>query len=357
MYKRQLRIYLAIGALLLALFSIPAWQVYRRLRGASLAQLLARAPKSFPEVARILSLIRHEILKHNTAFLTDVGRALEMDEPDAEVRAAIVARRLFGEHRGGTPAQAGREGGLRERGIYGRFLGYMAELQKVGRSHGVTLNLGRKDPIFSAMIDAFEDLQGLEGLQRTPSRDKPTVKLEWARRLVRSGHVLGRKAFESLSSVIHALCIVEVDPALVREVFGHVVAEAQFAGLQIAELQVAGERARVRVFRSDLEDILTNVIRNSLHSSVLYAARPIALGVALVTEMDEITGLCTLAIRIQDRSSEQLSNEMLRGRYVERGMGITADLLSRYDGSIAVEPEPGWQKAVVLRFFTVEEGP
>jgi acyl-CoA thioesterase YciA len=72
--------------------------------------------------------------------------------------------------------------------------------------------------------------------------------------------------------------------------------------------------------------------------------------------MDEITGLSTLAIRIQDRSSEQLSNEMLRGRYVERGMGITADLLSRYDGSIAVEPEPGWQKAVVLRFFTVEEG-
>jgi len=46
---------------------------------------------------------------------------------------------------------------------------------------------------------------------------------------------------------------------------------------------------------------------------------------------------------------------MLRGRYVERGMGITADLLSRYDGAIAVEPEPGWQKAVVLRFFTVEE--
>jgi len=109
------------------------------------------------------------------------------------------------------------------------------------------------------------------------------------------------------------------------------------------------------VFRSDLEDILTNVMRNSLQSSVLYAPKPIALGVALVTEMDEITGLSTLAIRIQDRSSEQLSNEMLRGRYVERGMGITADLLSRYDGSIAVEPEPGWQKAVVLRFFTVEE--
>jgi hypothetical protein len=246
---------------------------------------------------------------------------------------------------------------MRERGIYGRFLGYMAELQKVGRSHGVTLNLGRKDPIFSAMIEAFEDLRGLEEMPRTPIRDRPTVKLDWSRRLTRSGHVLGRKAFEALSSVIHALCIVEVDLALVREVFAQVVAETQFAGISILELQVVGEGARVRVFRSDLEDILTNVIRNSLHSSILYAPKPIALGVALVTEMDEITGLSTLAIRIQDRSSEQLSNEMLRGRYVERGMGITADLLSRYDGSIAVEPEPGWQKAVVLRFFTVEEGP
>ena len=46
---------------------------------------------------------------------------------------------------------------------------------------------------------------------------------------------------------------------------------------------------------------------------------------------------------------------MLRGRYVERGMGITVDLLSRYDGAIAVEPEPGWSKAVVLRFFILED--
>ena len=90
----------ALGALRCCWSAIPAWQVYRRLRGASLTQLLERAPKSFPEVARILSLIRHEILKHNTSFLSDVGRALEMDEPDAEARAAVVAARLFGEPRG-----------------------------------------------------------------------------------------------------------------------------------------------------------------------------------------------------------------------------------------------------------------
>ncbi len=348
-----LQIYLAIAGLLLLFLSVPALQVYRRLRGASLAQLLARAPKSFPEVARILSLIRHEILKHNTAFLSDVAHALEMDEPDGEARASIVAQRLFGAQRTGSNGRAPRSGG--QRGIYGRFLGYVEELQKVGRSHGVTLNLGRKDPIFSAMIAAFEDLRGLESLQLSPQRDRPSIKLEWSRRLARSGHVLGRKAFESLSSVIESLCVVDVDAAFVREVFAQVVTEAQFGGIAIAELTLVGEGARVRVFRSDLEDILTNVLRNSLQSSVLYAPKPVVLGAALVTEIDEITGLCTLAIRIQDRSGEQLSNEMLRGRYIERGMGITADLLSRYDGSIAVESEAGWQKAVVLRFFAVED--
>jgi hypothetical protein len=75
----------------------------------------------------------------------------------------------------------------------------------------------------------------------------------------------------------------------------------------------------------------------------------------LEAETDDITGLTSLAIRVKDRSTERLTNEMLRGRYVERGMGITADLLSKYDASIGVEAEPGWEKAVVLRFFTVED--
>jgi tetratricopeptide (TPR) repeat protein len=356
------RVYAVGGGLLVLMLVAPLVMIYRRLRGASLAQLLARAPKSFPEVARILSLIRHEILKHNTAFLTDVGRALEFDEPDAEVRAAIVARRLFGERgrerlrRRRREAPADRRLSSRDQGIYGRFLGYVDELQGVARTYGVTLNLYRKDPIFSPMIRAFEELRELDTLEpgRAEFRSK---KLDLAAKLKRSGHELGRRAFERLSSLIHSLCVVEVTPTAIREVFGLVCAESQFGRVAIAEIDVAGAGAKIRVFRTDLEDILANVLRNSLGSSVLYGPSPAQLGVDLVAETDEITGLTTLAIRIKDRSSEQLSNEMLRGRYVERGMGITVDLLSRYDGSIAVEPEPGWQKAVVLRFFTVEDEP
>ncbi|MGB1277028.1 MAG: tetratricopeptide repeat protein, partial [Nannocystaceae bacterium] len=169
-----LKVYIGVGLLLAFALAIPAMWIFRRLRGASLSQLLERAPTAFPEVARILSLIRHEILKHNTAFLADVGRALELDEADAETRVAIVQRRLFGDRKKSRRSRRSRRKALRvdqdrstrDQGIYGRFLGYIEELQNVARSHGVTLNLYQKDPIFRSMIRAFEDLWVLGDLPR-----------------------------------------------------------------------------------------------------------------------------------------------------------------------------------------------
>jgi tetratricopeptide (TPR) repeat protein len=346
-----LKLYLGIALGSLLLLSIPFGLIWRRVRGSSLPQLLERAPACFPEVARILSLIRHEILKHNTAFLADVGRALELDEPDAEARATLLARRLFGD-------ELAREGDIHRgerHGIYGRFLGYVAELEQVARAHGVTLNLGRKDPTFKAMLRAFADVSAKAEWLRHPGGLGPTKKLELAKVLLRAGDVLGRRAFDRLSDVIRTLCIARVDPEFIAKVYEEIATEDKFSAVQIAPLTIEGEGEQIRIFPTDLHDILANVLRNSLMSSAMYAEPPIGLGVGLETEVDDITGLTSLAIRIKDRSPERLTNEMLRGRYVERGMGITADLLSRYDGSIAVEPEAGWEKAVVLRFFTLHE--
>jgi tetratricopeptide (TPR) repeat protein len=346
-----LKIYLAIGVASLILLSIPLALIWRRFRGSSLPQLLERSPTCFPEVARILSLIRHEILKHNTAFLSDVGRALELDEPDAEARATLLARRLFGDdiERENDPHRGER------RGIYGRFLGYVRELEQVARAHGVTLNLRRKDPTFKAMLKAFDDVAAKAKWLRHPGGLRASKKLELAKVLLRAGDVLGRRAFDRLSDVIRKLCIARVDPEFIAAVYEEVATEDKFAAVKMVPLTIEGEGEQIRIFPTDLHDILANVLRNSLMSSAMYAEPPIGLGVELATEVDDITGLTTLAIRIKDRSPERLTNEMLRGRYVERGMGITADLLSRYDGSIAVEPEAGWEKAVVLRFFALDE--
>ncbi len=334
------------GVLLLGLFvGIPVVRLYRRVRGLSLRQFLARHPKSFPEVVRVLSLIRHEILKHNTAFLGDVGRALQSGDPAAAERARVLGRRLFGE--------PGASGGLA--GIYGRFVGYVEELRKTARAHGERLNLRRKDPIFRPMLQAFEALADVADELYDVGSVRPGRRRELARQLEEAGDVLGRRAFERLSGLIRSMCTVVVDEAFVRRVFDQVRNEDAFRGAKVAPLRVRGRGATVRIFATDLEDILVNVLRNSLDASLRYCKPPVALEVELRTEIDEITGHASLAIRIKDLSPERLSNEMLRGRYVERGMGITVDLLSRYDGSIAVEEEPGWAKAVVLRFFVLEE--
>jgi tetratricopeptide (TPR) repeat protein len=349
------KIYLFGGLGAVGLLLIPLGLIWRRVRGASLPQLLEYSPSCFPEVARILSLIRHEILKHNTAFLSDVGRALELDEPDADARATLLARRLFGDISGGdTDPRLDTQRGER-RGIYGRFLGYVGELEQVARAHGVTLNLRRKDPTFKAMLRAFDEVAAKAKWLRHPGGLRSGAKLELARVLLRAGDVLGRRAFDQLSDVIRSLCIARVDAEFIAAVYEEVATEDKFASVAIAPLQISGEGEKVRIFPTDLHDILANVLRNSLMSSVMYATPPIGLGVELATEIDDITGLSSLAIRIKDRSPERLTNEMLRGRYVERGMGITADLLSRYDGSIAVETEPDWEKAVVLRFFALDE--
>ena len=350
--SRFFQAYLALGLLLTLMIAFPALRVYRHYRGASLEQLLERAPKSYPEVARVLSLIRHEILKHNTAFLGDVGRALEYAAPDADVRAEVLGQRLFGE----GLSRRGRRGKVRPTGgIYGRFHGYLDELEQVARAHGVTLNLHRKDVTFRPMIAAFDDLARWGSALNTTPRLSNAKRTELGKTLRRCGHVLGRKAFERLSGLIQQLCVTTVDADTLESCYELVLGEKQFAGFKTARLEVDGEAAPVRIFRTDLEDILANVMRNSLRSSIQYADPPAGLGVTLQIEIDEITGLGSLAIRIKDRSPEPLTNEMLRGRYVERGMGITVDLLSRYDGAIGVESEPGWSKAVVLRFFTVEQ--
>ena len=53
---------------------------------------------------------------------------------------------------------------------------------------------------------------------------------------------------------------------------------------------------------------------------------------------------------IEDRSPQVLTAEMVRGRYIEEGLGLTADLVSRYEGTLDVVPgENGWAKAVAVK--------
>ena len=106
--------------------------------------------------------------------------------------------------------------------------------------------------------------------------------------------------------------------------------------------------------RGALEDILVNLIRNAIQSTVRHGPAgpdvPVRIAVSLDEEVEEITGLAYAVFSVLDCSPQVLTREMLRGRYIEAGLGLTADLVSRYDGTLDVVPaEAPYTKAVTVK--------
>ncbi len=310
----------------LALFvGLPLAAVARRRSGQPLSTLLERQPKTFREVARIVSAIRHEVLKHNISALPGVVDALEQGSVEP---AMWAAERLFG--RGGAIA---------------RFRRYVEELEELGRLHRVPLNLRHRDPVFGPLIAAMDRL---EGMQRR--LESGAVRAEEVESV---SDALNVEGYRALGRVLDGVCVVSLDESVFDAALEDVLSEPAFRGRarpirgQDWVVDVPQPAPQVRVFRGDLHDILVNLLRNAVQAS--NEAGVERLGVRLDFEEDWITGLTRVEIRVGDDAPRRISTAMIRGRYIDRGLGLAVDLTSRAGGSIHVEDEPGFEKAVVVK--------
>lgn len=307
--------------------SLPLIAAFRRRSGSPLSVLLARSPRVFREVAGIVSSIRHEVLKHNISALPGVADALESGDPEP---ARWMAERLFGQG-----------------GAVRRFHLYIDQLSELGRSRGVRLNLRVRDPVFGPLIAAMDRLSAME--RRLVSG---RVKPEELRSVSDS---LNQEGFAALGELLQGVCVVELKPPVFQAALDAVLAEPAFRGVAVPEWVLdVPETLSVRVFRDDLHDILVNLLRNALEASIQAGCG--RLGVRLDIEEDDITGIERVEIRVADDAPRRISTAMIRGRYIERGLGLAVDLTSRAGGSIHVEDEPGWSKAVVVRLPLAEGG-
>ncbi len=319
----------------------------RRWGGDTVAELVDRHPEAGPDVQRVLSAIRHEVLKHNTLALGGLDEALVRGE-DAVQKAAWVRQSLLG------PA----DDPAADAAVH-RLRAYAEQLRQIGRSHGRRLNLERRDPALSALLRGFRQLESAAGeLDRTVIRGRASGSLK--RSVSRAARSLNVEGLGALRSLLDQLKVFDVTPAALRAIFDRTRREPGFAEVPVAPLALDAARlpARVELPRVAFEDILTNLFRNAIQAAAAHesAGGEVVIGLAVDEDDDPITGLSSLRFRVRDRAPQTLTTDMLRGRFIEDGLGLTGDLVSRFEGSLDVEPdESPWTKAVVLTLPRADE--
>jgi tetratricopeptide (TPR) repeat protein len=278
-----------LGLLLLFLF-----------RGRNVASALRARPALFPDVARAIAEIRHDVIKHRASVLglleradaprDEVARALESPEPTSMVVGDIYAR-----------------------------------LQKAARGQGVTLRPLGRERVFGPLR---RDLRQAEGQVHDPSRNAALLEVDRRLREVHS---------ERLAALLKLGPRTRVDAACLSEWIRDVEAERRGdkgawtpPAIQLESLEVD-----FPVERGALCAIFTNLLRNA-EAAVRGAAEARVL-VRLDDERDS-TGRRLLSLQVGDSAAPELRLEDFEARESGRGLAIVRDLVRAWRGHLVVRP-------------------
>lgn len=304
----------ALGALLATLL---------RPRGSSLERASEASPELHPAITYLVGCLRHELLKHRIGAASDALAALVRGEATPQQRAFLHGR-LFG----GEPLLAAWEGHLRA----------------FERALGPRVDLRRRDRTFRDAGRAITAIQRLEGpLARDPASAVPHLARAHAK----------LRAFDRVLARLAARLVrTRVDEALLREVIDEVQSEYSAGMVALDEVRVHApdEPVDVEVFRVDLVLVLKNLVRNAI-LAVGRDPAPRRLAVDVTVDI-EPTGEEMVRIHVRDTSPETITEDAIRERRADRGLGLVSAALARYDAAISVEPGGAdFAKAVTLRFF------
>ena len=309
-------VFVGMGGLVFAL-GLAGYR-WRRNRRRHLSVLLPEHPEWHPTVAYHLGCLRHEFLKH---------RVGPLGEP---LRAVLEGR-----------ASDGEERFLRERLAMGLDLSraWRSQLSPLERTLGLACRVDRGDPVFAGACGAIRVLDSITW----------PLQCAMAKKLLKAHSVL-MGVDTRISCLIGTLVRCRVDEAFMWDVVTMTRAEWAMGKVELHDLRVGPvpEGVEVEVFRTDLFIVLRNLVRNAI-TSMQAMPGPRRLALAVAVEMIP-TGEELVVIRVLDSNPKEFPVEDTGT--VERGLGIVAAVLRRYDGSMRIEPgQDGYAKVVAVRFF------
>jgi tetratricopeptide (TPR) repeat protein len=275
----------------------------RRLGGFTLEAAVRRQPALFPEVARVVGELRHDVLKHRAGALglaadpkvarADLARALLEPRPTSAVVAAAHAEL----------AQAARGQGL--------------ELRPLAREPSLgplAADLARAERLLAGSAAATDALLAIDRRLRGAHADRLAVLLAEGPRT--------RLGAQELADWIAAV------EAAARGEGAAWIAPA----LMLRELDVD-----FPVERDALHAIFANLLRNA--QAAAGGAREGRVIVRVERERD-VTGRNVASLLVGDSAAATLTLEAVEGRESGRGLAIVRDLVRKWRGHVVIRDEP-----------------
>jgi tetratricopeptide (TPR) repeat protein len=274
----------------------------RRWRGRTVAGALRRRPALFPDVARAVNELRHDVLKHRASLL---GLLADAQAPRDEIVRAMTEPRPTSE------ALAT---------IYER-------LTQAASGQGITLRALAREPVFGALHadlaraeqlltgGASGDLAAIDERLRGPHADALAALLQ-----------LGPRTRLDAATLSAWIASVE---ASARQAGGGWTAPA----LALADLAV-----EFPIEHDALAAIFMNLLRNA---QAAVAGQDDGRVLVRIDRSRDVTGRQEVSLALGDSAPGTLTLEAIEGRESGRGLAIVRDLVREWRGHMMVRPEPG----------------
>ncbi len=288
---------LGAAALLLAFFAF-FWA------GAPLESALRKAPLLFPQAARAVGEVRHDVIKHRASVL---GMAREHRED--------VARSLL------SPKPASQAVAQQ----------YQA-LRKAARAQGLPLRRLRREPIFGPLV---RDLSRAEALLRAPAGGED--ELLGIDQRIREVHS------PRLAALLRLSPRTRLDAGALSGWIRDVEVEMRRGGAPWKDpsILLQGRSVEFAVERSALSLIFANLLRN---------AQAAAAGGEVIVRLGEerdAAGRNLTVLLVGDSSVSTVSLASIEERQSGRGLALVRDLTREWQGHLVIRAEePPWKKAV-----------
>jgi Flp pilus assembly protein TadD len=293
-----------------------------RFRGVTLARALAQKPDLFPEVARAVAEIRHDLLKHRASALGLAG--------DAGTSREEIARAIHEPHP-----------------LSKTLADLYAQLTDRARALGMVLRPMAREPVLGELARAFIRAErALRGLASGQGSNEELLDLD---RDFREIHA------PRLALLLAAGPRTAVNPAQLAAWIRSVEVEVGEGAWTAPAIMVADLDLAIPVAEPAVATIVVNLLRNA--AAAVHGAANARILLRIDTDRD-VTGRRMVSLLVADSARDTLSLDAIDQRDSQRGLGIVRDLVRRWGGYMIVRDEPApFSKSVGATFPSSEVKP